>query len=158
MKQNCNNCDCVLTNDTRYPKRNVCRSCYLEYMRNLANSNYRKDPEKAKTSVKMYRERMKKETFSYYSCGEIVCCKCGYSDIRALSLDHINGGGTKHRRELGKVGTEFYRWIKESGYPAGYQVMCMNCQFIKKVDESEQSIDVDVVDDNCNLIFPSSDI
>jgi hypothetical protein len=127
-------------------------------MRKLATDNYNKNSDRAKAAVKLYRKRMKQEVFSHYSCGEISCCKCGYNDIRALSLDHINGGGTKHRKELGKVGTEFYRWLKESEFPTGYQVMCMNCQFIKKVEEMEQSIDIKVVDDDCDLIFPTSDV
>jgi len=62
---------------------------------------------------------------------------CGFADIRALSIDHIDGGGNKHRRFLGfglfGAGQKFYSWLKKEGYPEGYQTLCMNCQWIKRV-------------------------
>lgn len=66
--------------------------------------------------------------------GGVVCKRCGFDDIRALSIDHVNGGGNKHRRELGKsaTGSWFYRWLVKNGFPEGFQVLCMNCQFIKR--------------------------
>lgn len=57
-----------------------------------------------------------------------------YTDMRALTIDHIHGGGTKHRFETGiGGGHHFYRWLKQQGFPVGYQILCMNCQFIKRV-------------------------
>ena len=29
-----------------------------------------------------------------------ICVKCGFSDTRALQLDHILGNGFKHRKEI----------------------------------------------------------
>jgi hypothetical protein len=29
-------------------------------------------------------------------------------------------------------GCRFYLWLKTNKYPSGYQVLCMNCQFVKK--------------------------
>ena len=67
-------------------------------------------------------------------------CKCGYNDIRALAIDHVNGGGNKHRTQLGRRGGgEFYRWLVMNGYPEGYQVLCMCCQFIKKIENQEHT-------------------
>ncbi|KKL06542.1 hypothetical protein LCGC14_2595010, partial [marine sediment metagenome] len=31
----------------------------------------------------------------YYGRGKLACVHCGFEDIRALTLDHINGGGSK---------------------------------------------------------------
>jgi hypothetical protein len=54
-----------------------------------------------------------------------------------LSLDHIDGGGNKHRKELfgdkGESGLSLYRWAKNNGYPPIFQVLCMNCNHAKHV-------------------------
>ena len=57
--------------------------------------------------------------------------------MRALSIDHIKGGGNRHRDKLGNDGSGVYRWLKKENYPTGYQVLCMNCQFIKKSENKE---------------------
>ena len=46
-----------------------------------------------------------------------------------LQIDHIDGGGTKHRREIG-VGM-LYKWLRRNNYPAGFQTLCANCNFAK---------------------------
>ena len=55
--------------------------------------------------------------------GECACCK--EQRIEFLCVDHTNGGGTKHRKELGRV--SIYSWIKKNGYPDGFRVLCWNC-------------------------------
>lgn len=77
----------------------------------------------------------KVKALKHYSCdGEIKCARCGFGDIRALSIDHINGQGGKHRKE---VGVHTYRWLKVNNYPSGFQILCMNCQFIKRIENRE---------------------
>jgi len=39
-------------------------------------------------------------------------------------IDHVNGGGNTHRKEVGKT---VYRWLRKQGYPEGYRVLCDNC-------------------------------
>ena len=60
-----------------------------------------------------------------------VCSCCGETEQMFLSLDHINGGGTKHRKELGKYGTAFYAWIIKNDFPEEFQVLCYNCNLAK---------------------------
>lgn len=80
----------------------------------------------------------KRKVIKHYSNGTMTCFKCGYSDIRALSIDHIEGKGGKHLKEIGRGGGyHFYLWLIENNYPSGFQVLCMNCQFIKKVLKHE---------------------
>ena len=74
---------------------------------------------------------LKIEVLTYYGNDKLACIKCGMDDIRALTIDHINGGGYKHRKILRLSGNMFYRWLKRNKYPLGYQTLCMNCQFIK---------------------------
>ncbi len=95
-------------------------------------------PGKQATYSARYVLKVKIQTLARYANGEIKCADCGFSDVRALSIDHINGGGTRHRKEIGGGGTtHFYYWLKTHNYPTGYQVLCMNCQFIKKLVNGE---------------------
>jgi hypothetical protein len=61
------------------------------------------------------------------------CKKCGYSDKRALQIDHINGGGYEDRKDL-IVG--FYKKVIEDKSNK-YQLLCANCNWIKKNENGE---------------------
>jgi hypothetical protein len=81
---------------------------------------------------------LKLEVLRHYSGAEIPFCKdpfnqhiIPYTDIRALSVDHLDGKGSEHRKTE-KI-KDFYWWLKRNNYPEGFQVLCMNCQTIKKV-------------------------
>jgi hypothetical protein len=56
-----------------------------------------------------------------------TCRCCGATED--LSIDHVRGGGTAHRRTLFRwdSGTDFYLWLVRQGFPAGYQTLCMPC-------------------------------
>jgi len=52
-------------------------------------------------------------------------CNCPY--IEFLGIDHIDGGGAQHRKQLGYGGSAFYYWLIRQDFPPGYQVLCHNC-------------------------------
>ena len=93
----------------------------------------------AREFAKARRQAVKAEVLAHYCLGgDIVCARCGFSDIAALSLDHISGNGAEHRRTVSKTGgTQFYSWVKRNGYPENFQVLCMNCQYIKREESGE---------------------
>ena len=91
----------------------------VKWHRNYADAGYR---------AQWYLKK-KLDILSHYSNGAIKCGHCGFEDIRALSIDHIDGGGAPHRK---MTGNDIYGWLKRNGYPEGYQVLCMNCQLIKR--------------------------
>ena len=64
------------------------------------------------------------------------CVRCGNDDKRVLNVDHVNGGGTQHRRKLG--GNYFKKFAEEirAGGRA-YQLLCCNCNRIKRVERNE---------------------
>ena len=79
------------------------------------------------------------EVLTHYGNGRCACVKCGFDDIRALSIDHINNDGAIDRkRHLG--GTNFTFWLKRHGFPKGYQTLCMNCQWIKRAENEEDEL------------------
>ncbi len=86
--------------------------------------------------IAFYHKR-KQETrvrvLTHYSNGKLACVRCGFDDIRALSIDHMNNDGYKMRKDgKGYSGIPFYVKLINSNYPEGYQTLCMNCQFIKR--------------------------
>lgn len=74
---------------------------------------------------------IKRQVIEHYTNGSMAC-QCGFSDIRALSIDHISGGGNKER-QAGRTGYAYY--LKHR--PTNVQVLCMNCQFIKRHENGE---------------------
>lgn len=78
------------------------------------------------------RRRLRNRVLIHYSKVDYPCCvDCGEWDIRCLSIDHINGGGTQHRKETGS-GVKFYHWLEKNNYPQGYDTVCMNCNFRRR--------------------------
>ena len=52
------------------------------------------------------------------------CACCGEMRYEFLTIDHINGGGGKHRAE---IGGHIYRWLIKNNMPLGFRVLCHNC-------------------------------
>jgi 5-methylcytosine-specific restriction endonuclease McrA len=75
----------------------------------------------------------------YGVLGGTKCVHCGYDkDIRALQLDHINGGGRKDRDE-NRSTTKILKMHRDNldSLKDKYQVLCANCNVIKKFDNNE---------------------
>jgi hypothetical protein len=57
--------------------------------------------------------------------GKCVCC--GESESAFLTIDHIDGGGNKHRKEVGGF-RKLKQELKRLGWPKDkYRLLCMNC-------------------------------
>jgi hypothetical protein len=61
------------------------------------------------------------------------CCRCGFKDWRALQIDHRNGGGN---RELARLSRHAFH-MKVLADPTPYQLLCANCNWIKRYEEAE---------------------
>ncbi len=66
------------------------------------------------------------------------CPGCGEDRLPFLCIDHVNGDGAAHRKSLRGPNTKgnpgggaMYRWLKKNGYPAGFRVLCYNCNFAR---------------------------
>jgi len=107
-------------NRQKYLKR---RNKKLQYNKEY----YKKNRDIILEKSRKYREKKKILVLSHYS-KELKCACCGENHIEFLSIDHISGGGTKHRRKIGgKGGFHFYLWLEYNNYPDGYRVLCYNC-------------------------------
>lgn len=85
------------------------------------------DPLRFRTRSRGYHLKLKAEVFAAYGGPRCACCREATPEF--LSIDHVNGGGEKHRKE---IGAGILRWLKRNRFPAGFQILCMNCQFGRK--------------------------
>lgn len=65
------------------------------------------------------------------------CKRCGYADnVHALVIDHVNGDGAAERK-LGKGDRALFNAVLNDAH-GRYQVLCANCNTIKRVTEVER--------------------
>lgn len=112
----------------RSARNRACLRC--DYDRVTANKleKRRRDPTfraAATLKKKEWEQRRKREIIAAYG-GKCECC--GESNPIFLSIDHMNGGGRKHREEVGG-GKAFYSWIIQMQFPPGFRILCFNCNF-----------------------------
>jgi len=95
----------------------------------VKNNKYAKEHrELCRRGSAAYHQRQRDAVFAHY--GEVCEC-CGEHRRPFLTIDHIHGGGKRHRKSLkaGGIGTSFYRWLVLNSFPKGYRTLCMNCNF-----------------------------
>ena len=93
-----------------------------------------KNPEPFREQSRKAKAKLKEKIFGAYGH---TCARCEFDDKRALTLDHKLNNGAQERRELGERGV-YYRAI-EKYRPDEYQILCMNCQFIKRCEDQKQN-------------------
>lgn len=74
---------------------------------------------------KRYKMKNKLIVLTHYGGNPPKCACCGETHIEFLTIDHINGGGCKHRKQIGT--NNINRWLIKNNFPEGYRVLCMNC-------------------------------
>jgi len=100
----------------------------------------REDPlfqKKENTRLRKLKIKQRFIVLSYYSNrttdeGNPTCNCCGEDIIQFLEIDHINGDGNKHRKELGYDRIE--GWLIRNNFPEGFQVLCCNCNKGKQLN------------------------
>lgn len=112
-----------------------CKKCVCEYQRKYYKTHRKQ--EMARTTK--YRNKNKKRCNAYSRNYHVKqrekvikhygnkCNCCGEANIRFLTIDHINGDGRKHRKEIGNMGSGWYNWIIRNNYPVDLQILCFNC-------------------------------
>lgn len=96
--------------------------------RRKATRSYReKHPERIREFAKQSNERLRLEALKAYGG---ICECCGWNDLTTklygrtfLCIDHIDGGGRQHRKQVGNI----YQWLKNNNYPNGFRVLCAGC-------------------------------
>lgn len=78
--------------------------------------------------MKKYLNKKRVEILDFM---EGKCIFCGFSDYRALQVDHINGCGKKNRLDRYALFVD----IKKNTHK--YQLLCANCNWIKRYEKGE---------------------
>jgi hypothetical protein len=120
---------------------------YREWNRKYTAKWRKKHPRRwAKMQAKAipkHRTKLKLEVLTHYSTMAFPVCADPFmihvqdrqhpffTDIDCLTLDRIKGGHGRNATKWGSGGQRTYRILKKKGYPKGWQVLCMNCQFKK---------------------------
>lgn len=94
---------------------------------------YRNHREKQIREHRENRKKQRLEVLTHYGGNPPKCACCGESHIEFLGIDHIHGGGRKHRRNIGGA-ARFYAWLIKNNFPDEFQVLCMNCNFGKRMN------------------------
>jgi hypothetical protein len=83
-------------------------------------------------STKKQRELRQKILAKYGA----ICIRCGFSDPRALHIDHVHGNGNIELRQgYGGGLSYYYRVLKDD--TGRYQLLCANCNAIKRHTDKE---------------------
>lgn len=108
-----------------------------EKIRADAKERYANNPEKSKEACRAYyvnvkRERRRKVIDALGG----KCVICGFADWRGLQVDHVHDGGTVHRKSFTNL-WEYYKHIEQNTDSGDYQVLCANCNQIKRYEKEE---------------------
>jgi len=140
----CTNCKKVLSlskyhrskrRSGSYGYQSNCKKCSSEINKEYRVKNIDEVRRKGREYARQHKEEkgikskedninFKKAAFEAY--GGIKCSCCGVTDLVFLTIDHVNGGGARHRK---KIKTSIYKWLKDNNYPPGYRVLCWNCNW-----------------------------
>lgn len=104
------------------------RQRFPAYAKEKMKAWLKANPEKRRAIEKRVRDKIRLRILIHYGGSPPKCKCCGESQLEFLSLDHINGGGSKERRIYGSKLA--YSLIRR-GFPKGYQILCHNCNQAK---------------------------
>ena len=118
--------------DYHQNKAEFCAKAKTHYRANreriLERRKEMRTPEQRKRDTAAMRVRhvkLRAEVLKAYG-GKCACC--GESESLFLELDHVNGRGNEHRRQIGRGSAATYRHLKKLGWPkADFQILCANC-------------------------------
>ena len=107
-----------MTKEQGEKRRAVTRNFYMKHKSRILSRNLD------------YLKKARELVLEHYG---YKCQCCGEKHNEFLTIDHINGGAIKHRKQIGRNGRHFYVWIIKNNYPKDLQLLCCNCNFAKGI-------------------------
>ncbi len=81
------------------------------------------------TNAQRYKIKLWKEAYNFFG----PCKMCGETNIKTLSIDHINGDGSEKRKNGEGIGTSLLSTFRKNNWPESikeeYQLLCFNCHY-----------------------------
>lgn len=129
MAKACIKCGVALIEgENWYPwaKRDRCYQCKECIRKRQRSVQYRQSVNK--------RRQYKSVRISILNLLGGKCAQCGFSDIRALQIDHINGGGRRERKAFGTNMRRYYTSVLEKIKKGdkSYRCLCANCNCLAR--------------------------
>lgn len=100
-----------------------CKYCCKRWKAKWRSNPINKERQRQWAKANYFKHRI--DALKAYGGDYPKCTKCGETTEPFLCIDHVNGGGCRHRNAIGPANV--YKWLKDHGYPIGYQVLCHNC-------------------------------
>lgn len=118
-KQQCRNCGSTESLKVHYVKAK-----YIYYVCSTCKQN----------SMKRLYDKRKVMVFTHYGN---KCNCCDGANKLFLSIDHIDNDGHEEVWPSGRIiwGRQMYQKIYKDGFPDRYQLLCMNCNFGKRMNK-----------------------
>src|SRR6266702_3132489 len=107
------------------------------YRESTKRANDRATPEQLeKRRLRLIERTHELKADIFYALGD-ECAGCGEQDARVLQVDHVNGGGSEHRRRSG--GTHYWKVMLDYILTGSdeYQLLCANCHMIKSYRQAD---------------------
>jgi hypothetical protein len=106
-------------------KERTFRAGSLEKRRAWEKAYYARNREQELARGRARNESLRREVLTAYGQR---CAWCGETAAEFLSVDHVNGRGGRHLKELNLTGRGFYLWKKRQGFSRdGLRRLCHNC-------------------------------
>jgi len=140
------NLSCVSCRKVEYPHKGhgLCVLCYGRSKKRYNVSTkktlrlYRENNRgKMATINRSYSNRLRDKLFAML--GD-VCASCGFSDRRALQIDHVNSDGAEDRRLNGNKNKHLLVIRSLELGEKRYQLLCANCNWIKRHERQEWGV------------------
>jgi len=133
----------------KHGRQNICKECLskkrkehywknherIRKFQNAYSKKYREqNREKVREQVRKWgRKKYWERKVKIFQLLGDKCVKCGFSNKKALHIDHINGGGQQQKKSYG--GARYLQYVLD--HPDEFQILCANCNQIKKYDNRE---------------------
>ncbi|MCK9458830.1 MAG: hypothetical protein M0R80_04260 [Proteobacteria bacterium] len=108
----------------RYPENKISNLRVLCWNHNCGRRREYLDlPSKDQTVGQRYRTKIWKEAFDFFGP-----CRCGISDLKFLSISHINNDGAERRRKGEPLGPNLLSKFRQVGWPESLkEEFCLEC-------------------------------
>lgn len=137
MQTYCKHCNSTTRVETSVPR--ICSKCreakvLAEFYANPSGLYKRSRYCRAcaKSDAQTRYTALRRRVLGHYSADTYACNCCGEGEYAFLTIDHVNGNGAQHRRVIGTSSGQLYGWLEKHKHPAGFQVLCYNCNLGKR--------------------------
>lgn len=132
-EQECGFCREMFLNESGSRKTKYCPVCRKKKWKIYKKTKNWEHSEKGRAySARFHkenREKYKKQVYDHYGW---LCKCCAESRVSMLTVDHVNNDGFLDRRSK-LSGASFYKKIISQDFPDSYQILCMNCNWSKRI-------------------------